>query len=112
MEKAIENFQICYERHDDLSGDSANRIGLLYDQASSYEAKEWYKKSADEGYDWGCYNLGLCYYNDKDVALALHYFFKAYELKGDAQADAAGQIGNIYNLYFNDQYMANEWNKR
>lgn len=112
LDKAIENYQKCYDIHDDFAGKSANRIGIIYDGVNSNKAKEWYKNAADEDYDWGCYNLGWCFYNDKDIALAVHYFFKAYELNGDAQEKAAYQIGNIYKLYFDDQYMANEWHKR
>ena len=112
MNSAIENYQKCYDFHEKLAGLSANHIGLLYDEVNSNKANEWFEKSADEECDWGYYNLGLSYYDNKDIALAVHYFFKAYELNGDAQEKAAYQIGNIYKLYFDDQYMANEWHKR
>ncbi|SFH85019.1 hypothetical protein SAMN04487861_10643 [Selenomonas ruminantium] len=96
LDKAIESYQKCYDFHEMFAGASAYEIGLLYKYENLSKAIEWLKKSADEGYDWGCYELGRIFYNKEDLALASYYFFKAYELKGEAQKEAEAKIRDIY----------------
>ena len=107
QEQAIAWFQKVYELHGDVAGDAANRIGLIYNGQKNYVKQvEWYKKSAEEGYDWGMYNLAGCYRDgagvQEDQEQAIAWFRKAYELHGDAAGDAANQIGLIYNKQGND----------
>ena len=92
---------------------SMNRLGdIFYSQEEYQEAKVWYKKAGEVGYDWGLWSLGDVYRNGKGVPLdeqtAISYFKKAYESNGDAAGRAANDIGNI--LYGNNEYeRANEW---
>ena len=92
---------------------SMNRLGdIFYCQEEYQEAKVWYKKAGEVGYDWGLWSLGDVYRNGKGVPLdeqtAISYFKKAYESNGDAAGRAANDIGNI--LYGNNEYeRANEW---
>ena len=107
QEQAIAWFQKAYELHGDAAGDAANRIGVIYNGQKNYVKQvEWYKKSAEEGYDWGMYNLAGCYRDgagvQEDREQAIAWFQKAYELHGDAAGDAANQIGLIYNKQGND----------
>lgn len=107
QEQAIAWFQKAYELHGDAAGDAANRIGLIYNKQGNHVKKfEWYKNSAEEGYDWGMYNVACCYRDgegvQEDREQAIAWFKKAYELHGDAAGDAANQIGLIYNKQGND----------
>ena len=116
QEQAIAWFQKAYELHGDAAGDAANRIGLIYNKQGNHVKKfEWYKNSAEEGYDWGMYNVAACYRDgegvQKDQEQAIAWFQKAYELHGDAAGDAANQIGNIY--YWQKNYVKKvEWYKK
>ena len=101
QEQAIAWFRKAYELHGDAAGDAANRIGLIYNkQGNQVKQVEWYKNSAEEGYDWGMYNLAGCYRDgegvQEDQEQAIAWFQKAYELHGDAAGDAANRIGVIY----------------
>ena len=101
QEQAIAWFRKAYELHGDAAGDAANRIGLIYNKQGNQVKKfEWYKNSAEEGYDWGMYNLAGCYRDgegvQEDQEQAIAWFQKAYELHGDAAGDAANRIGVIY----------------
>ena len=101
QEQAIAWFQKAYELHGDAAGDAANQIGVIYHGQKNYVKQvEWYKKSAEEGYDWGMYNLAGCYRDgagvQEDQEQAIAWFQKAYELHGDAAGDAANRIGVIY----------------
>ena len=100
--KAIAYYEKVYELHREHAGDAANGIGLIYSGQKNYVKKvEWYKKSAEEGYDWGMSNLAACYRDgegvQEDQKQAIAWYQKAYELHGDAAGDAANQIGLIYN---------------
>ena len=116
QEQAIAWFQKAYELHGDAAGDAANGIGLIYNGQKNYVKQvEWYKKSAEEGYDWGMYNLAGCYSDgegvQEDQEQAIAWFRKAYELHGDAAGDAANKIGNIY--YWQKNYVKKvEWYKK
>ena len=101
QEQAIAWFQKAYELHGDAAGDAANQIGVIYHGQKNYVKQvEWYKKSAEEGYDWGMYNLAGCYRDgagvQEDQEQAIAWFQKSYELHGDAAGDAANRIGVIY----------------
>ena len=101
QEQAIAWFQKAYELHGDAAGNAANGIGLIYNGQKNYVKQvEWYKKSAEEGYDWGMYNLAGCYSDgagvQEDQEQAIAWYQKAYELHGDAAGDVANQIGVIY----------------
>ena len=107
QEQAIAWYQKAYELHGDAAGDAANRIGNIYNGQKNYVKQfEWYKKSAEEGYDWGMYNLATCYRDgegvQEDQEQAIAWFQKAYELHGDAAGDAADGIGLIYNKQGNN----------
>ncbi len=107
QEQAIAWFKKAYELHGEAAGDAANGIGLIYNKQGNHVKKlEWYKKSAEEGYDWGMYNVACCYRDgegvQEDREQAIAWFKKAYELHGDAAGDAANQIGLIYNKQGND----------
>ena len=107
QEQAIAWFQKAYELHGDAAGNAANRIGLIYNRQKNYVKQvEWYKKSAEEGFDWGMYNVAGCYRDgegvQEDQEQAIAWFQKAYELHGDAAGDAANQIGIIYNKQGNN----------
>ena len=100
QKQAIAWFQKAYELHGDAAGDAANRIGMIYDGQKNYVKEvEWFKKSAEEGYDWGMYNLGMCYRNgegvQEDQEQAIAWFQKAYELHGDAEEDARKCLNNL-----------------
>ena len=90
-----------------------NKLGdIFYSQEEYQEARVWYKKAGEVGYDWGLWSLGDVYRNGKGVPLdeqtAISYFKKAYESNGGAAGRAANDIGNI--LYGNNEYeRANEW---
>ena len=101
QEQAIAWFRKAYELHGDAAGDAANKIGNIYYWQKNYVKKvEWYKKSAEEGCDWGMRNLGMCYCDgegvQEDQEQAIAWYQKAYELHGDAAGDVANQIGVIY----------------
>ena len=107
QEQAIAWFKKACELHGEVAGDAANGIGLIYNKQGNHVKKlEWYKKSAEEGYDWGMYNVACCYRDgegvQEDREQAIAWFKKAYELHGDAAGDAANQIGLIYNKQGND----------
>lgn len=107
QEQAIAWFRKAYELHGDAAGNAANRIGLIYNKQGNHVKQfEWYKNSAEEGYDWGMYNVACCYRDgegvQEDREQAIAWFKKAYELHGDAAGDAANQIGLIYNKQGND----------
>ena len=107
QEQAIAWFKKACELHGEAAGDAANGIGLIYNKQGNHVKKlEWYKKSAEEGYDWGMYNVACCYRDgegvQEDREQAIAWFKKAYELHGDAAGDAANQIGLIYNKQGND----------
>ena len=107
QEQAMAWFQKAYELHGDAAGDAANGIGLIYHGQKNYVKQvEWYKKSAEEGYDWGMSNLGMCYRDgagvQEDQEQAIAWYQKAYELHGDAAGNAANQIGIIYNKQGNN----------
>ena len=100
QEQAIAWFQKAYELHGDAAGDAANEIGLIYNGQNNYVKQvEWYKKSAEEGYDWGMYNLAGCYRDgagvQEDQEQAIAWFQKAYELHGDAEEDARKCLSNL-----------------
>ena len=100
QEQAIAWFQKAYELHGDAAGDAANGIGMIYDGQKNYVKEvEWFKKSAEEGYDWGMYNLGMCYRNgegvQEDQEQAIAWFQKAYELHGDAEEDAKKCLNDL-----------------
>ena len=102
QEQAIAWFKKAYELHGDAAGSAANGIGLIYNGQKNYVKQvEWYKKSAEEGYDWGMYNVACCYRDgegvQEDQGQAIVWFQKAYGLHGDAAGDAANRIGLIYN---------------
>ena len=116
QEQAIAWFQKAYELHGDAAGNAANRIGRIYDKQGNHnEEFEWYKNSAEEGYDWGMYNLACCYRDgegvQEDQEQAIAWFQKAYELHGDAAGDAANQIGRIYDKQGNHNEEF-EWYKK
>ena len=86
--------------HGDHAGEAANRIGMIYNGQNNYVKQvEWYKKSAEEGYDWGMYNLAGCYLDgegvQEDQEQAIAWFQKAYELHGDAEEDARKCLNNL-----------------
>ncbi len=100
QEQAIAWFQKAYELHGDAAGDAANGIGMIYDGQKNYVKEvEWFKKSAEEGYDWGMYNLGMCYRNgegvQEDQEQAIAWFQKAYELHGDAEENARKCLNDL-----------------
>ena len=116
QEQAMAWYQKAYELHGDAAGDAANGIGLIYHGQKNYVKQvEWYKKSAEEGYDWGMSNLGMCYRDgagvQEDQEQAIAWYQKAYELHGDAAGNAANQIGIIYNKQGNNakefEWMSN-----
>ena len=116
QEQAIAWFQKAYELHGDAAGEAANRIGNIYYNQKNYVKKvEWYKKSAEEGYDWGMRNLGMCYRDgegvQEDQEQAIAWYQKAYELHGDAAGDAANRIGRIYDKQGNHNEEF-EWYKK
>lgn len=97
----IDYLETVYRMHGDHAGEAATRIGLIYNGQNNYVKKvEWWKKSAEEGYDLGMYNLAGCYRDgagvQEDQEQAIAWFRKAYELHGDAAGDAANRIGVIY----------------
>lgn len=99
--KAIAYYEKVYELHREHAGEAANRIGnIYYNQKNNVKKVEWYKKSAEEGCDWGMRNLGMCYCDgegvQEDQEQAIAWYQKAYELHGDAAGDVANQIGVIY----------------
>ena len=103
----IDYLETVYRMHGDHAGEAANRIGNIYHGQKNYVKKvEWLKKSAEEGYDWGMYNVAGCYRDgegvQEDQEQAIAWFQKAYELHGDAAGDAANQIGIIYNKQGNN----------
>lgn len=103
----IDYLETVYRMHGDHAGEAANRIGLIYNGQKNYVKQvEWYKKSAEEGYDWGMSNLGMCYRDgagvQEDQEQAIAWFQKAYELHGDAAGFAANEIGWIYNKQGNN----------
>lgn len=96
--KAIAYYEKVYELHREHAGEAANRIGLIYNGQKNYVKQvEWYKKSAEEGCDWGMRNLRMCYRDgegvQEDQEQAIAWYQKAYELHGDAAGDVANQIG-------------------
>lgn len=116
QEQAIAWFRKAYELHGDAAGDAANRIGLIYNkQGNHVKQVEWYKNSAEEGYDWGMYNLAACYRDgegvQEDQEQAIAWFKKTYELHGDAAGDAANRIGRIYDKQGNHNEEF-EWYKK
>ena len=99
--KAIAYYEKVYELHREHAGEAANRIGNIYSGQKNYVKKvEWWKKSAEEGYDWGMSNLGMCYRDgegvQEDQEQAMAWYQKAYELHGDAAGEAVIGIGLIY----------------
>ena len=98
----IDYLETVYRMHGDHAGEAADRIGMIYNGQNNYVKQvEWYKKSAEEGCDWGMYNLADCYLDgegvQEDQEQAIAWYQKAYELHGDAAGDAANEIGMIYN---------------
>lgn len=63
-----------YDGHDEAQGCSRDVGKALY----------WYRRSAELGYHWGCFNVGKCYLEgqgvDKDDNEARKWFRKALEL--------------------------------
>ena len=112
----IDYLETVYRMHGDHAGEAANRIGMIYNGQNNYVKQvEWYKKSAEEGYDWGMYNLADCYLDEEgvqeDQEQAIAWYQKAYELHGDAAGDAANGIGLIYNGQ-NNYVKQVEWYKK
>ena len=60
---------------------------------------EWYRKSAEKGYDWGMYNVACCYRDgegvEKDGEKAIEWFKKAYEKNGEAAEDARKKLDEM-----------------
>ena len=116
QKQAIAWYQKAYELHGDAAGNAANGIGLIYNGQGNHVKKfEWYKNSAEEGYDWGMYNLAGCYRDgegvQEDQEQAIAWFQKAYELHGDAAGNAANYIGLIYSGQ-NNYIKKVEWYKK
>ena len=112
----IDYLKTVYRMHGDHAGEAANRIGMIYNGQNNYAKQvEWWKKSAEEGNDWGMYNLADCYLDgegvQEDQEQAIAWFQKAYELHGDAAGDAANEIGLIYNGQ-NNYVKQVEWYKK
>ena len=100
QEQAIAWFQKAYEFHGDAAGDAANGIGLIYSKKGNHVKKfEWYKKSAEEGFDYGMYNVALCYERgsgtNKDLGKAKMWYQKAIDCHGEAEKDARERLNNI-----------------
>lgn len=96
----IDHLETVYRMHREHAGEAANGIGMIYDGQKNYVKEvEWFKKSAEEGYDWGMYNLGMCYRNgegvQEDQEQAIAWFQKAYELHGDAEEDAKKCLNDL-----------------
>lgn len=116
LKKAIAYYEKVYELHREHAGDAANRIGVIYNKQKNYEKQfEWCKKSVEEGYDWGMYNVAGCYRDgegvQEDQEQAVAWFKKAYELHGEAAGDAANRIGLIYDKQGN-HVKKFEWYKK
>lgn len=96
----IDYLETVYRMHGDHAGEAANRIGLIYNGQNNYVKQvEWFKKSAEDGYDWGMYNLADCYRDgegvQEDQEQAIAWYQKAYELHGDAEEDARKCLNNL-----------------
>ena len=96
----IDYLETVYRMHGDHAGEAANRIGLIYNGQNNYVKQvEWFKKSAEDGYDWGMYNLADCYRDgegvQEDQEQAIAWYQKAYELHGDAEEDARKCLNDL-----------------
>ena len=116
LKKAKKCYLKAFALQDYAAGEAANQLGLLYArQGAVKEARSWYQKSGEAGFDWGWHNLGQTYWLEEhtvpNLNNALTYFVKAYNLNGEAAGPSANQLGLIYNLQ--EEYkMANLWLKR
>ena len=105
MDKARELYEAICDAHGAYAGKAAYSLGCAYinGEIASQDFKTavtWFHKAADEGLDWGYYNLAISYYAgngvEADAAKAVDFLEKAYELDGDAAGKAAHLIGTIY----------------
>lgn len=109
--------QEAYELHGENAREIADEIGGIYAERDDYEnAFQWYRKSAEEDWDWGMFHLAGCYAAGlgvpKDIEKAITWYRKAYEKQGDAAGEAANEIGYIYVNLPQQEKEAAEWFKR
>ena len=112
-DKAIELYKKIYELHNDVSGDAANRVGIVYHNLGNYEeANKWYEKSSEAGFEKGLYNLANSYSNGEgvgvDIDKAIELYTKVYNLKGELVGNSANNIGNLHFTRGNYE-EANNW---
>ena len=105
------------EMYGESAGEAAWQIGaFFYDNEDYGKAIEWYRKSAEEGYDRGIRNVGWCYDKgegvEKNIDIAMEWYLKAYEMHGDYAGWAANDIGLLYDNEIKDYKKAIEWYQR
>lgn len=116
-EDVLECMQMEYELHGENAGEIADDIGRMYADKNDFEnAFQWYRKSAEEDWDWGMFHLGWCYAFEEgvpqDTEKAMAWFRKAYEKQGAAAGTAANEIGRIYVDLPQHEKEAAEWFRR
>ena len=116
MQKAVQLYEKAYEIGGAAAGKSANQIGSIYwNEKKHTEAKEWFEKSSEAGYDWSWYNIAGFYCDgrgiERDTQKAIQLYGKTYEIGGAAAGKSANQIGDIY-LNEKKYTEANEWYKK
>ena len=110
-------YKKAYEMYGENAGWAAWKIGaFFYDNEDYGKAIEWYRKSAEEGYDEGIISVGWCYQNgkgvEKNIDIAMEWYLKAYEMHGDYAGWAANDIGCLYDNELKDYKKAIEWYQR
>lgn len=113
----LECAQKAYALHGENAGEMADDIGRLYEEKDDFQnAFRWYRKSAEEDWDWGMFHLAGCYATgvgvSQDVEKAIAWYRKAYEKQGDAAGEAANEIGRIYADLPQYEKEAAEWFRR
>jgi TPR repeat protein len=101
---AIKEYQAAAERGD---AQAQSQLGELYYRAKEYkEAIAWFRKSADQGYVYGQYNLGVAYLEGsgvpKDYSEAIKWFIKA------AEQWLPSAMNNLAALYYTGQGVAKD----
>ncbi len=113
MDKSLKSYLEVYEKGGEHAGMAAYQIAEIYEaDGKDKEAFEWYKKSADEGYDRAMIWLGAYYLDGKIISrnegTAIAWFREAYEQYREAAGLAAQRIGSVYSSLENYK-EALEW---
>lgn len=93
-------YKKAYEKHGEAAAKAADKMGLIFTSQHDYAgALEWYKKSAEAGYDWTMVKTGVIYQYGKgvpqDTEEAKAWYKKAYDRHGDAAEKAAELMNKI-----------------